>query len=56
MKSSIPKTQIHIPRPRMVQQGDAETILAFVEKCAGRKLFSWEADVLLTLIRSTYGK
>lgn len=28
-----------------------ETLLVFIEKCAGRRLTQWEADVLETLVK-----
>lgn len=41
-----------VPTPRRHRKGGIETILVFVEKCAGRPLRDWEADVLETLVKA----
>lgn len=45
-------TPVCIPAPRAFRKGEMETLLAFVEKCAGRPLKQWEANVMETLVKA----
>lgn len=45
-------TTVCIPAPRAFRKGKMETLLAFVEKCAGRPLRQWEANVVETLVKA----
>lgn len=45
-------TPVCVPAPRAFRKGEMETLLAFVEKCAGRPLRQWEANVMETLIKA----
>ena len=38
--------------PRAFRRGEMETLLTFVETCAGRPLKQWEANVLETLVKA----
>lgn len=49
---SIPPATVYRPAPRAFRKGDMETLLAFIEKCAGRRLAQWEADVMETLVKT----
>lgn len=48
----IPKTNLQIRPPRRRYEGNAETLLVFVEKLSGRTLGTWEADVILALVEA----
>lgn len=50
-KSATP-TPVFTPAPRVVRKGGMETVLVFAEKCAGRRLAQWEADVMETLVKA----
>lgn len=41
-----------MPVPRICRKGGIETLLTFTEKCAGRRLAQWEADVMETLVKA----
>lgn len=45
-------TPVCILAPRAFRKGEMETLLAFVEKCAGRPLRQWEANVVETLVKA----
>jgi len=45
-------TPVCIPAPRAFRKGEMETLLAFVEKCVGRPLRQWEANVVETLVKA----
>jgi len=51
-KSKSEYTPVCIPAPRAFRKGEMETLLAFVEKCAGRPLRQWEANVMETLVKA----
>jgi len=50
-RGNVPPTTVRIPTPRRIRRGGMETLMVFVEKCAGRPLASWESDVLETLVK-----
>ena len=50
-KKDLP-TPLNIPAPRRCRKGGMETLLVFVEKCAGRPLRQWEANVVETLVKA----
>lgn len=50
-KNDIPMP-LNIPAPRRYRKGGMETLLVFVEKCAGRPLRDWEANVIETLAKA----
>lgn len=39
----------HVSAPRKVRNGDAEVLITFIEKIAGRRLYEWEAGVIIRL-------
>lgn len=51
-KKRIHPPPAYIPAPRAYRKGGMETLLAFIEKCAGRRLAQWEADVMETLVKA----
>lgn len=50
-KKGVPPVA-HVPMPRTCRKGEMETLLTFAEKCAGRRLAQWEADVMETLVKA----
>ena len=51
-KKSVLLPSIRIPAPRAARTDGMETLLRFIEKCAGRRLENWEAEAVAALAKA----
>ena len=51
-KKSVLLPSIRIPVPRAARTDGVETLLRFIEKCAGRRLENWEAEAVAALAKA----
>lgn len=47
-----PASPYYLAMPRTYRTGRLETLLTFLDRCAGRRLAQWEADVLEVLVKA----